>query len=97
MISIISDLALMMRPTLVVLDGTRVMFRSGPTGGSLSDVREGRTVVAATDSLALDAFGWDDLLERTGQPMPDYFARAAARGLGTPDWRSLPFKEVQVG
>ena len=22
---------------------------------------------------------------------------ATARGLGTPDWRSLPFKEVQVG
>jgi uncharacterized protein (DUF362 family) len=94
---IIADLALMMRPTLVVLDGTRVLFRSGPTGGSLSDVRPGRTLVASTDSLAADAFGWDDLLARRGEPLPDYFRRAAERGLGQPDWRQVTAKEVQVG
>jgi uncharacterized protein (DUF362 family) len=94
---IISDLALMMRPTFVLLDGTRVLFRSGPTGGSLSDVREGRTVVASTDSLAADAFGWDDLLERKGEDLPTYLWQAAGRGLGTPDWRSLRRKEEQVG
>jgi uncharacterized protein (DUF362 family) len=94
---IISDLALMLRPTFVVLDGTRVLWRSGPTGGSLADVREGRTIVASTDSLAADAFGWDDLLERKGEPLPAYFALAAARGLGNPDWRLTNVKEVQVG
>src|SRR5690606_29165122 len=46
---IIADLALMMRPTFVLLDGSRVLFRSGPTGGSLSDVKAGHTVVASTD------------------------------------------------
>jgi uncharacterized protein (DUF362 family) len=94
---IIADLALMMRPTFVVLDGTRVLFRSGPTGGSLADVRAGHTIVASTDSLAADAFGWDDLLGRRAEALPDYFARAAARGLGEPDWRSLASKEVRVG
>ena len=94
---IISDLALMMRPTFVLLDGSRVLFRSGPTGGSLSDVRPGHTIVASTDTLAADAFGWDDLLARKGEDLPDYFRRAAARGLGTPDWRSVPLKETQVG
>jgi len=94
---IISDLALMMRPTFVVLDGTRVMFRSGPTGGSLSDVREGRTIAAATDGLAVDAFGWDDLLDRKSEELPAYFAQAAARGLGNPDWRNVSRKEQQVG
>ena len=94
---IISDLALMMRPTFVLLDGTRVLYRSGPTGGSLNDVRLGETIVASTDSLACDAFGWDRLLERSGEELPAYFARSAARGLGTPDWRSVPRKEVQVG
>src|SRR5204862_5582772 len=59
---IIADLALMLRPTFVLLDGSRVLFRSGPTGGSLSDVKLGQTVVASTDSLAADAFGWDHLL-----------------------------------
>jgi uncharacterized protein (DUF362 family) len=94
---IIADLALMLRPTFVVLDGTRVLHRSGPTGGSLSDVREGRTIAASTDSLAADAFGWQDLLQRGGEALPNYFALSAARGLGNPDWRALPFKEAQVG
>jgi hypothetical protein len=60
-------------------------------------VREGRTIVASTDSLAADAFGWDDLLARKGEPLPDYFAQAASRGLGNPDWRLTNVKEVQVG
>lgn len=94
---IIADLALMMRPTLVVLDGTRVLFRSGPTGGSLSDVREGHTVVASTDSLAADAFGWDELLKRDSDARPAYLAACEKRGLGTTNWRGLRVKEVQVG
>jgi uncharacterized protein (DUF362 family) len=94
---IITDLALMMRPTFVVLDGTRVLFRSGPTGGSLGDVREGRTIAASTDSLAVDSFGWDDLLERKGEEQPAYLAMAAAKGLGNPDWQSVTRREVQVG
>jgi len=76
---IISDPALMMRPTFVILDGTR------------------RTVVASTDSLAADAFGWDDLLGRAGEELPAHFAQAAGRGLGEPDWKRLRRKEVQVG
>jgi len=94
---IITDLARLMRPTFVLLDGSRVLFRSGPTGGSLDDVRPGRTIVAATDSLAADAFGWDDLLARRDEEPPAYLAQAAAAGLGNPDWRSLRRKEVQVG
>lgn len=94
---IISDLALMLRPTFVILDGTRVLFRSGPTGGSLDDVRHGNTVVASTDSLAADAFGWDDLLGRDETDRPAYLDAAAKRGLGNPDWRALRVKEVQAG
>jgi len=94
---IIADLALMLRPSLVILDGSRVLFRSGPTGGSLSDVRSGRTIVASTDSLAADSFGWDELLERKGEPLPAYFDKAAARKLGNPDWKSVSRKETQVG
>ena len=94
---IIADLALMLRPTFVVLDGTRVLFRSGPTGGSLADVRAGHTVAASTDSLAVDAFGWDDLLARSDEGLPAYFDKCAARGLGDLNWRDLRLKESQVG
>ncbi|MDH3216126.1 MAG: DUF362 domain-containing protein [Candidatus Krumholzibacteria bacterium] len=94
---IIADLALMMRPTFVLLDGIRVLFRSGPTGGSLADVYEANTIVASTDSLAADAFGWENLLSRKGQDLPAYFEKAASKGLGNPQWRSVMHKEVQVG
>jgi uncharacterized protein (DUF362 family) len=94
---IIADLARMMKPTFVVLDGSRVLFRSGPTGGSLADVYAGDTIAASTDSLAADAFGWDDLLRREGEDLPAYFDNAAAQGLGNPDWRSVHRKEVIAG
>jgi uncharacterized protein (DUF362 family) len=94
---IITDLALMMKPTFVVLDGIRVLFRSGPTGGSLADVIEANTIVASTDSLAADAFGWDNLLSRKADERPTYLEQAAAKGLGNPDWRQVTYKEVQVG
>jgi uncharacterized protein (DUF362 family) len=94
---IIADLALMLRPTFVVLDGSRILFRSGPTGGSLSDVKAGRTIVASTDSLAADAFGWEELLERKGEALPAYFAKSAARKVGDPAWRARLVKEVSVG
>jgi uncharacterized protein (DUF362 family) len=94
---IIADLALMLRPTFVVLDGTRVLFRSGPTGGSLADVKPGGTVVASTDTLAADAFGWGELLERRDEALPAYFAKSAERGLGNLDWRAQRIKEEQVG
>jgi uncharacterized protein (DUF362 family) len=94
---IIADLALMLRPTFVLLDGSRVLFRSGPTGGSLSDVKAGNTIVASTDSLAADAFGWDELLERKSEALPAYFEKSAARGLGNPDWKSVAIKKVQIG
>ena len=94
---IIADLALMLRPTFVVLDATRVLFRSGPTGGSLGDVKPGHTVVVSRDSLAADAYGWDNLLERQGEALPAYFAKSAARQLGQPEWRKLALREVNVG
>jgi len=62
--NIVSDLALMMNPTLVIADGTRVLMRNGPTGGSPADVRPGHTLVAAVDQVACDAWCYENLLQR---------------------------------
>lgn len=94
--NIIADLALMMTPTFVVLDATRILIKNGPTGGDLSDVVDGHTLVAATDQIAADAFGYHELLGRKGD-VPQYLHLAEARGLGTVDWRNLPRKEEVVG
>jgi uncharacterized protein (DUF362 family) len=53
----LADLAGFFKPTLSVLDATRILTANGPQGGNLSDVKEMRTVAASTDQVALDAFG----------------------------------------
>jgi len=67
--NIISDLGYMMKPTLIVADGTRVMMSNGPTGGRLSDVAIGGTagrpaIVASVDQLACDSWCYQKLLGR---------------------------------
>ncbi len=50
------DLAAAFRPTLTVVDATRVMIRNGPTGGRLEDVAAVNAVAAGTDPVACDAW-----------------------------------------
>ncbi len=50
------DLAVAFRPTLTVVDATRVMMRNGPTGGRLEDVAAVNAVAAGTDPVACDAW-----------------------------------------
>ncbi|MFH0982266.1 MAG: DUF362 domain-containing protein [Planctomycetota bacterium] len=61
---IVSDLGFMLSPTLMIVDGTRVMMKNGPTGGRLDDVKETNTVVASVDQLACDAWCYENLLGR---------------------------------
>ena len=88
----IADLATMVRPTLTVLDATRVLYRNGPTGGSASDVREENTIAAAVDPVALDVFG-ASLLGRKPEELP-YLAEAQRRGLGTVDLKEAGFEMI---
>lgn len=85
--NIIKELAMMVRPTLVVLDGTRTMMTNGPTGGALSDLKPTDTMIVGTDQVAVDACG-AALLGRTTSEL-SFIAKAEAEGVGTADWRSL--------
>ncbi len=85
--TIITELAMMIRPTLVILDGTTTMMTNGPTGGSLSDLKETNTMIAGTDQVAVDAFG-ATLLGKSLNDLP-FIGMAEAAGLGTADYRSL--------
>jgi uncharacterized protein (DUF362 family) len=93
--SIVSDFALMMKPTLVVLDGMNVLMRNGPTGGRLSDVKPMGTVVAGTDMVAVDSYGYTHLLERDIAELT-YIHKANDRGLGNMNWKDAFYKEVQA-
>ena len=93
--SIVSDFALMMKPTLVVLDGINVLMKNGPTGGRLSDVKPMGTVVAGTDMVAVDSYGYSNLMERDIAELT-YIHKAHARGLGNMNWKETLLKEVQA-
>jgi uncharacterized protein (DUF362 family) len=81
---IVSDLAVMIKPTLTILDGTRVLMRNGPTGGIPTDVQKKQTIVAGTDPVALDAWAVIHLLERGGE-LPEYLMKAESKGAGLID------------
>ena len=88
----IADLAALIRPTLSVLDGTRIMLRNGPTGGSPDDVVPGDVIALGTDGVALDAFG--ATLLSLGANDLEYLRLADEKGRGTRDWRSLEPREI---
>jgi len=85
--NIIKELAMMVRPTLVILDGTFTMMTNGPTGGAVSDLKPTNIMIASTDQVAADAFG-ATLLGRKITDLP-FIAKAAEMGLGTMDFESL--------
>jgi uncharacterized protein (DUF362 family) len=85
--NIIKELAIMVKPTLVVLDGTTTMMTNGPTGGSLGDLKETATMIVSTDQVAADAFG-ATLLGKTVADLP-YILKAETAGLGTADYEAL--------
>jgi len=92
--TIIAELAMMVKPTLVILDGTEVMITNGPTGGSTSDLRQANTLIASTDMVAADSYGCS-LLNLKVSDLP-YLAKAAGAGVGTADYESLEPKFATV-
>ncbi len=85
--TIIAELPMMVKPTLVILDGTEVMMTNGPTGGAVSDLRRANTLVASTDMVAADSYGCG-LLDFKPLDLP-YLAKAEKAGAGTTDYESL--------
>ncbi|UCD63645.1 MAG: DUF362 domain-containing protein [Candidatus Zixiibacteriota bacterium] len=90
----IVDLAAYCRPTLTVVDATRVLVRGGPTGGSLDDVVKANTVMCATDQVAADSRA-AEFLGLTGDRVK-HIVLAERTGLGTVDYRAAGYKEVTV-
>jgi len=82
---IISDLSIMIRPTMTLIDGTHILMQNGPTGGDPSNVKQGDAVAASIDPVALDAWAFEHLLER-GQDYPEYLYKAEEKGGGTVNW-----------
>ncbi len=79
----LAELGATFRPTLTVIDATRVLLANGPQGGSLSDVRAVNAVAAGTDPVACDAWGAAQL--GLDPRTLAFIAEAEQRGLGRAD------------
>ncbi len=90
----IAELAALMRPTLTVVDASRVLMEHGPQGGSLADVKPVRTLAAGLDPVALDAWACSLF---PGAPLPGCLRLAAEMGLGRTDFATLTPVEVVAG
>jgi uncharacterized protein (DUF362 family) len=91
----IADLATAIRPTLTIVDATRVLKKNGPTGGNLSDVSLEDTIIAGLDEVALDSFCLR-YLDIKPEQVP-FLSIAEKRGTGVSDWRSLNHTTISVG
>ena len=63
------------------------MMSNGPTGGSISDLRQTDTLIVSCDQVAADAYG-ASLLGMNISDLP-YLTLAEQAGLGTSDYISL--------
>lgn len=84
----------MMKPTLTVVDATRVLMRRGPGGGNLDDVRQLDAVAVSADPVAVDA--WGSTLVRAPRAKLGWLDLGEQRGLGTADWKSLRPVEIST-
>ena len=82
-----AELGAALKPTLTVMDATRVLTGGGPTGGSLSLVDTLDLIGVATDPVAADAWG-GSLLGLESRRLP-HLEIAGRLGLGTADWGSV--------
>jgi len=82
-----AELGAAFRPTLTIIDATRILTSGGPTGGSLALVNPADRIAVATDPVAADAWG-ASLMDLGPEQLP-HIAIAARLGLGTFDWQSV--------
>jgi len=91
----LADLAAAFRPTLTVVDATRVMLRGGPTGGRLQDVVVRNAVAAGTDPVACDAWAARQL-DLDPREVP-HLLQAEGKGLGSLAAGMGPIEEFHAG
>jgi uncharacterized protein (DUF362 family) len=88
----IVDLAQFFKPTLTLIDATRIMVRNGPSGGNLSDVATKNTLILSDDQVAADALA---AVLFGHSPQEIGFIKLGKKwGLGTDDFRQLDQKKV---
>ena len=79
----VAELGAVFRPTLTVIDATRVLLGNGPQGGSLDDVRALGAICAGVDPVLCDTWGAAQLSLKPSDL--GFIGEAERRGLGATD------------
>lgn len=77
----IADLAAFFKPTLNIVDCTRILMCNGPTGGSLDYVKKLDRIIVSSDQVAVDTIASEYL--GTGPENVQFIRIAEKSGLGT--------------
>ncbi|MFQ6103381.1 MAG: DUF362 domain-containing protein [Candidatus Glassbacteria bacterium] len=91
----IVDINTVIKPSLNIIDATRVLFRNGPQGGSLDDVKTLDTIIAGSDVVAVDSVG-ASIMEIPLGEIP-YLTRASERGLGETELEKITIQKEELG
>jgi uncharacterized protein (DUF362 family) len=90
----IAEMTAFFAPTLTVVDAFRILIANGPSGGSLSDVRQANTIIASVDPVAADARA-AALFDIDPQDI-GYLVLGSQMGIGTLEVESSEVKEVAI-
>jgi len=96
----IADLNSALKPNLVVIDATRVMTDTGPTGGEMVELN---TIIASRDPVAADLIAAEMLFALEGASSPKdaadgivHIQKAAELGVGTADRSKIKVFEATL-
>ncbi len=90
----LADIALVIKPTLTVLDAVRILTAHGPQGGNLQDVKKLDTIIVGRDQVAVDSYG-ATLFGLKGSDL-SYVNAAHRAGIGTMNLEKLNIKKLDV-
>jgi len=79
----ITDINMMIKPELTIIDCYRILKNHGPQGGNLEDVELKKILIASTDSVAADAYAATVFGLKPSEL--EYLGVAASAGLGEQD------------
>jgi uncharacterized protein (DUF362 family) len=91
----IADLGTLIKPTLTLVDGVRVLMENGPTGGSLDYVRSANTVIASHDIVSADAYAAREFFGLAPDDV-GYIRLAQEMNLGRTDFENLLVRQEQL-
>lgn len=90
----IADLSAFFKPTLTVMDASRILTENGPQGGSLRYVKKMDTIIASTDQVAVDSYG-ATLFGLKGEDI-GFIKIGHQRGLGQMDLQKVKIRQVKA-